>query len=339
MRAALLCTGLAALAAVASPARAQAPTPVCAPPSAVAADARQPDAPACGAWTSVILPGAQQLDLRARANGQRYRLFVAVPPGARPAAGYPVLYVLDGNASFPLAAFLARSAAARAEIVGGVAPLVVGIGYPGDADYDVAARRRDYTTAYTDGAAATADESGADAGGAAAFLDVIEHEVKPLIAARHRVDAARQALFGHSFGGLFVLHALFTRPQVFSTYIASSPSIWWRGRQVLTGLRAWQREAPARLPRVQISVGALEDEPPPEPMPPAMRALRASRPMVAPARALAAELRALPGARARVAYHELAGEDHGTAWLSALARGLHFFLEPEAASAPNPTSP
>ncbi|MFT3666763.1 alpha/beta hydrolase [Piscinibacter sp.] len=273
-------------------------------------------------WTSVTLPSsARQLDVRAAATGHRYRVFVAVPPGPVPEAGHPVLYVLDGNATFPVAAFLARNVAARRAVTGHVPPLVVGIGYPGEDDFDVPARRRDYTPG--------ADRADVEAteGAATAFLDFIERELKPMIAARHRVDTRRQALFGHSFGGLFVLHALATRPAAFSTYLASSPSIWWRDRQVLGGLPALSRLEPAALPRVQISVGALEDDPPQGNYPPDVRAMIAGRRMIEPAREAVARLRELPGWAGRVAYHELAGENHGSVWLPALARGMLFSVE------------
>src|SRR3546814_19712655 len=48
-------------------------------------------------------------------------------------------------------------------------------------------------------------------GGADDFLAFIEHELKPLIAQRYPVDARRQILFGHSYGGLFTLYTLFTK--------------------------------------------------------------------------------------------------------------------------------
>ncbi|SMB28137.1 putative esterase [Sterolibacterium denitrificans] len=283
-----------------------------------------------GAWAPVLVPAARQFDLRA-ASGHAYRLFVSRPAFPVPANGFPVLYVLDGNAAFPVAAFLARSAASRSEVTGHVPPIVVGIGYPGDDDFDVPARRRDYTPG-TPGTfdAADADGSGASEGepsegGAARFLDFIEGEVKPLIEAAHPVDRSRQAIFGHSFGGLFVLHALFTRPGSFSTFIASSPSIWWQNKALLGGLPALL-QGDVR-PRVQISVGALEDDPPKGRYTPEMRAMIASRSMLPPARELVAKLSETPGWANKVVYHELPGEDHGPVWLPALSRGLQFFLE------------
>ncbi|MDD2987460.1 MAG: alpha/beta hydrolase-fold protein [Zoogloea sp.] len=270
-------------------------------------------------WSEVVLPAARQVDLKARNSGHPYRIFVAEPSSPAPAEGHPVIYVLDGNAAFPVAAFLARGAAARREVTGHVPPLVVGIGYPGKADFDVAARRRDYTPGGTGAGAA-------DGGGEAdVFLDFIEGELKPLIEARYVIDRKRQALFGHSFGGLLVTHALLTRPDSFSTFIASSPSIWWREHWVVKGQPS--RQGAAGLPRVQISVGALEDDPPKGNYAPDVVALIRSRSMIPEARALAAQLRRLPGGESKVAYHELAGEDHGPAWLPAMSRGMQFFLE------------
>lgn len=272
-----------------------------------------------GGWSAVVLPAARQLDLKARQSGHPYRIFVSEPASPAPAEGHPVIYVLDGNAAFPVAAFLARSAASRREVTGLVPPLVVGIGYPGAGDFDVVARRRDYTPG---GVEAGSPDGG---GGAEAFLDFIEGEVKPLIEARYPIDRTRQALFGHSFGGLLVTHALLIRPDSFSTFIASSPSIWWRKHRVMKSPPL--RQGPAGLPRVQISVGALEDDPPKGNYSPDLLAMIRSRSMIPEARALARLLQGQPGGQDRVVYHELAGEDHGPVWLPAMSRGMQFFLE------------
>lgn len=273
-------------------------------------------------WLPVGLPAARQLDLRAAGSGHAYRIFVEAPAFPAPAAGFPVFYVLDGNAAFPVAAFLARSVASRSEVTGYVPPVVVGIGYPGDKDFDVEARRRDYTVA------TGKPDQPADEGGADRFLDFIEREVKPLIEARHPIDRSRQAIFGHSFGGLFVLHALFARPQHFSTYLASSPSIWWENKAVLQGLPGLLDSGVKGVkPRIQISVGSLEDDPPKGNYPPDSLAMIASHLMLPPARELAGRLGSAPGWKGKLAYHELSGEDHGPVWLPAMARGMQFFLE------------
>lgn len=278
-------------------------------------------------WTTVTVPGARQTDVSSSRTGYRYRLFVAVPPGPPPAAGHPVLYVLDGNAAFPVGALLARIVASRREVTGHEAPIVVGIGYPGDADFDVAARRRDYTM----GNATVAETR--EEGGASAFLDFIVNEVKPLVASQHRVDPERQGLFGHSFGGLFVLYALFERPAAFSAYLASSPSIWWNDSSLLALPPKLEAAHLAALPRVQITVGSREDDPPSGARPPEVLAMIANRRMIEPARKLSSRLRELPGGAQRVSFEEIEGEDHGTVWLAALARAVRIMVDPPPAVA------
>jgi tetratricopeptide (TPR) repeat protein len=49
---------------------------------------------------------------------------------------------------------------------------------------------------------------------------------------RYRVQPYR-VLAGHSFGGLFVIHALITRPELFNSYIAVSPSLQWSDEATL----------------------------------------------------------------------------------------------------------
>jgi hypothetical protein len=63
-------------------------------------------------------------------------------------------------------------------------------------------------------------------GGADKFLDFIQTELIPEIEKRYRT-APYRIFSGHSFGGLFAIHALITRPDLFNAYIAVSPSLQW----------------------------------------------------------------------------------------------------------------
>ncbi|HKZ76780.1 MAG TPA: alpha/beta hydrolase-fold protein, partial [Pyrinomonadaceae bacterium] len=74
----------------------------------------------------------------------------------------------------------------------------------------------------------------ATAGGADNFLKFIEIELIPEIEKRYRVQPYR-VLAGHSLGGLFAVHALITRPDLFNAYVAVSPSIQWAGGSILKG--------------------------------------------------------------------------------------------------------
>ncbi|MBL8271322.1 alpha/beta hydrolase [Steroidobacter sp.] len=185
------------------------------------------------------LPSTHMWDMASDA-GEIYRIFVSFPAATEaPADGFPVLYVLDGNASF--AAFAeARRIQERFDIGKSI---VVGVGYPTDQTYD-ARRLNDYPPAMLDPPPKLWRQLAKyKSGGRDTFLDFLTGKLRTEIASRYKVDLDRQSLFGHSLGGLFALHALFTRPQAFHSIVAASPSQEWNEQGVLDE----EREFTARL--------------------------------------------------------------------------------------------
>ncbi|HEY0200955.1 MAG TPA: hypothetical protein VGC24_04620, partial [Burkholderiaceae bacterium] len=81
-------------------------------------------------------------------SGEPWRIHLARPHGKTPAAGHPVLYLLDGNASFPAAWHaLAALRTAQPELTGALDSLVlVGIGYPSGLRIDTPRRYHDFTS-------------------------------------------------------------------------------------------------------------------------------------------------------------------------------------------------
>ena len=69
-------------------------------------------------------------------------------------------------------------------------------------------------------------------GGGDRFLDFIQTELMPEIEKRYRT-APYRIFAGHSLGGLMVIHALTSRPDMFQAYIAVSPSLWWDNQHTL----------------------------------------------------------------------------------------------------------
>ncbi|HWU95994.1 MAG TPA: alpha/beta hydrolase-fold protein [Sphingomonas sp.] len=181
------------------------------------------------------LPGTETFDLTAKDGGQGYRIYVSKPSQPAPASGYPVLYVLDANAFFPGFAGERRLEEFAKEAGGGV--IVVGVGYPHDQVYDIPARTNDLTLPWT--AKWPAGQPVVKTGGNEVFARFLLDQLRPEIARRYSVDARRQSLFGHSLGGLFALHMLYTRPDAFEAIVAASPSIWWSDKAILAEEKAF----------------------------------------------------------------------------------------------------
>lgn len=199
-------------------------------------------------------------------DGQIYRIFVSFPSsGDAPDRGYPVLYVLDGNAMF--AAF---AEARRMQEYGDLGKsIVVGVGYPTDDAYDIR-RLDDLTAALVDPPPAHLREFAKyKSGGRKKFLDFLTGKLRREITARYKVDPDRQSLFGHSFGGLFGLYALHTRPDAFYSIIAASPSIEWNEHGILAEERDFterlQTGKIGKTSRLMILVGGRDIDDDPEP--------------------------------------------------------------------------
>lgn len=202
-------------------------------------------------------PGTRVFTLESTETGHDYLIQVAQPEAPPPASGYPVLYLLDGNAYLPLAQ-AARDTLMRESPRHGSPLMIVAIGYPGVSRFDFERRALDYTPPR-----AERNQAGRSHGGADRFLAFINNRLKPEIARRYPVDADREALFGHSFGGLFVLHVLLSAPDTFERYIAISPSLWWYGEQPVRALarRAPPEQTGGGSPRLLVGVGGQEQTP------------------------------------------------------------------------------
>jgi predicted alpha/beta superfamily hydrolase len=126
---------------------------------------------------------------------------------------YPAIFLLDGDIAFPMAWSIVRYLQ-YGEYVPDV--LIIGIGYGGlFSSNKINKRERDYSISKIEGLK--------ESGGGIKFLKFIKKELLPFINSRYRLDSTKLTLSGHSLGGLFLLYAMFSEPEIFSNYIASSP--------------------------------------------------------------------------------------------------------------------
>jgi len=185
-------------------------------------------------------------------DGKRhYRIQIAIPRKAPENGGSPALYMLDGNAA------LATLTPADLDKLGqGGAPVLVAVGYDVDTRNDVVSRAYDYTPpVFDNGKPVPAPVvRGRVGGGADIFLEFIRAKVKPLARERAAIDPDREYLWGHSYGGLFTLHVLFTQPQAFARYIVGDPSAWWHDGVLVEEWRQFDARKAAGK-RVAILVG------------------------------------------------------------------------------------
>lgn len=278
---------------------------------------------AAGEPVPVTLPRTMQWDMVAGGDRARpYRIFASWPETPPPPEGWPVLYLLDGNSVFGTATEAMRVVGGHGAAVGIPPALVVAVGYPTEKAFDQPRRARDYTPP---AAGAPASGTPVATGGADAFLGFIEGELKPEVERRFRVDRSRQTLFGHSYGGLFVLHALFTRCESFQRFVAASPSIWWQDRAILDGERRFTDAPPPAAAgcRLLVTVGGSELQAPPgEPPDPAREERRRKARMEENARELVERLAALGPRGPEVSFVSFAGENHGSVIPAAIGRAV-----------------
>ena len=269
--------------------------------------------------------GTRWFDLADGATGAVRRLFLWLPPGKMPEAGWPALFMTDGNAVIATAVDAMRAQASYPAGTNLGWGALVAIGYPTDDAYDPF--RRSWDLGPPPGASYPPfwpDTPEVRTGGGAELARFLLEDVPAFLATRTRLDPARQGLFGHSFGGLFALWLLFTRPEAFTHWIAASPSITWEDGFLLAHLDAF--DPGGRAITVQLSAGEWEDfalapfQRHAQDAPQRLAAKARDRTLAA-AHEMAEHLDALPGVSAR--YETYADETHMSVLPVAVNRALH----------------
>jgi len=166
-----------------------------------------------GAVAQEPLTMGEAFALESKVMAEQRRVIVWTPAHyAEGTRAYPVLYLTDADRQFghtvTTVEFLSRN--------GRMPPMIVVGLFNTD-------RTRDLTP-YKD---KDDDAQLPTAGGADRFLRFVETELVPWVERQYRTQAFR-AFAGHSFGGLFAMHALATRPNLFNAIVAVSPTLAWR---------------------------------------------------------------------------------------------------------------
>ncbi|HEX7182994.1 MAG TPA: alpha/beta hydrolase-fold protein [Thermoanaerobaculia bacterium] len=182
--------------------------------------------------TSPLVIG-ETFTIDSRILGETRRINVYLPPAyaESPDTRLPVLYMPDGGIAED---FLHVAGLVQVSVGNGTMRpfLLVGI--------ENTQRRRDST-----GPTENADDKkiAPRVGGAEAFRAFIRQELMPQVKARYRTTK-ETAIVGESLAGLFVVETFLLEPDLFDTYIAFDPSLWWNNQGLVNGAAEHLRKRP-----------------------------------------------------------------------------------------------
>ena len=157
-----------------------------------------------------------------KALSETRRINVYLPPGYGEAGEtrFPVLYMPDGGIAED---FLHVAGLVQVGVGNGTMRPFILVGI------ENTERRRDMT-----GPTENAEDKkiAPRVGGSAAFRKFIRAELMPEVKMRYRATD-ETAIVGESLAGLFVVETLLLEPDLFDTYIAFDPSLWWNNEHLL----------------------------------------------------------------------------------------------------------
>jgi hypothetical protein len=189
--------------------------------AAVAAFAQTQSRPPSAAEAAPLIIG-ETFTINSKILGETRRINVYLPPGYQEssAARLPVLYMPDGGIAED---FLHVAGIVQVSVGNGTMRpfLLVGV--------ENTQRRRDMT-------GPTENENDKKiaprVGGSGAFRSFIRDELMPRVKARYRTTG-ETAIVGESLAGLFVIETFLLEPDLFDTYIAFDPSLWWNDQKLI----------------------------------------------------------------------------------------------------------
>ncbi|GLR72200.1 alpha/beta hydrolase [Agaribacter marinus] len=180
--------------------------------------------------------------------GRKYDLFIKLPHDyfweKSRLKKYPVLYLNDGPHTFKVAAGVTHFREMDRVIVVGVS-----FAHGENGQYS---RVRDLTPVVDD------TWTKYKTGGAPSYLEFFEDEVISYIEDNYRANSDQRILSGHSLGGSFGTWVLLTKPDLFSNYILTSPSLWYKNNWIFDVEKKFFSKSKLLDANVYFATGALE---------------------------------------------------------------------------------
>jgi predicted alpha/beta superfamily hydrolase len=171
---------------------------------------------------AVPLVMGETFTIDSKVLSERRRINVYMPPGYADSSDtrLPVLYMPDGGMAED---FLHIAGLVQVSVSNGTMRpfLLVGI--------ENTQRRRDMT-----GPTENAEDKkiAPRVGGSSAFRKFIREELMPHVKSHYRTTK-ETAIIGESLAGLFAVETFLLEPDLFDTYIAFDPSLWWNNQKLV----------------------------------------------------------------------------------------------------------
>lgn len=155
------------------------------------------------------------------------KLWVHVPDSEDSDKKYPVVYLLDGDYNFHYVVGAIHQLSGTLSIC----PKMIVVGIPNtNRTRDLTPTKAQVDPPFTDSITA------ANSGGGKKFISFIEKELIPYINSQYPADSYRMFI-GHSFGGLAVIDTFIEKPELFNSYLAIDPSLWWDNNLLLKKIK------------------------------------------------------------------------------------------------------
>jgi predicted alpha/beta superfamily hydrolase len=146
---------------------------------------------------------------------------VIMPEAYKPGSSekYEVIYLTDGEWVADLFPFIYKFAKGENYV-----PSVIIVALPNTYINKANQRDRDFLPVHV--------KNPPISGGADKFISFLKNELIPYINKTYPTNGTN-SLYGHSYGGLFVVYTLLTEPDLFQTYYATDPSLSWNNDFVI----------------------------------------------------------------------------------------------------------
>ena len=216
--------------------------------------------------------------INSEVTGENYRLFVSLPHAysSQNEEVFPVIYVLDINSEDALQLGYYHSVFSQLPNVPEF--ILVGVGFAPD-DEHIGLRTAHFSPSNIKDQDSTSIantiasiEKGTNqrpitpemqskwrTGRANEFSSVLKDELLPFIENQYRSTEA-EGIFAASLAGLFITWELFLHPELFYSWVITSPSLWWNDFEIFEDTAETQSKLSTYDGRIYLAVGGLEDQ-------------------------------------------------------------------------------